>query len=70
MSPTQTLVVVLVGASAVMWGAFGLMDYNVIVEFGAGYPQIQTAAYAVLGGAGAVFLAEIFTETEVLNIMD
>lgn len=70
MSPEQTIVVLLVGASAVLWAALGLMDYNAIETLGAGYPQVQTAAYAVLGGSGAVFLIEIFTESEVLNILD
>lgn len=70
MTMEQTVVVLLVGLGAVLWAAFGLMDYNAVAELGAGYPQVQTAAYVVLGAAGGIFLVEIFTENEILNIID
>jgi uncharacterized membrane protein YuzA (DUF378 family) len=70
MTSLQTVVVLVVGASALLWGAFGLMDYNLIAEVFAGQQTLQTAAYAAVGGVGAVFLIEIFTENELLDILD
>lgn len=70
MSIEQTIIVILVGAGALMWGALGVFDYHVIENLAAGYPQVQTVAYGALGAAGGIFLVEIFTETEILNIID
>ena len=71
MTTEQTIVVLLVGAGALLWGVFGLLDYNLITEvIPADYAMIQTGAYAVMGAAGAVFLIEIFTENELLDILD
>ena len=70
MTTTQTIVVLLVGAGALLWGLLGVMDYNAIEVLAAGYPQVQTGAYVVLGAAGGVFLVEIFTENEILDILD
>ena len=70
MTTLQTGVVLVVGAAALAWGAFGLMDYNVIGQLAADYPTVQTGAYAVVAAVGAVFLVEIFTETELLNVID
>ena len=70
MTTEQTVVVLIVGTSAVLWGAFGLMDYNLIAEILVDYPTVQTVAYGGIGAVGAVFLLEIFTENELLDILD
>ena len=70
MTTIQTVVVLLVGAGALLWGAFGLADYNLIAEIAANYPTLQTVLYGTVGAAGAIFLIEIFTETEILEILD
>lgn len=71
MTTEQTIVVLLVGGGALLWGIFGVLDYNLITEvIPADYEYMQTGAYALLGASGAVFLIEIFTENELLDILD
>ncbi len=70
MTGLQTIIVLLVGAGAISFGALGLMDVNVVTELAAGHQTVQQAAYAASAGAGGGFLLEIFTESEILNVMD
>ena len=63
---------ILTSIGSINWGLLEFFDYNAVAELGTalGAPAVATAAYAVVGVAGAITLADHLGVYDVTDVVD